>query len=285
MTRLVGTELRRFFARRTVRGLLAFALGLVAFINVVQFARAGTTPATAPQSVTFSNPGSEPVSPFVTSEPQDRRPKVGGTFEGTIRGVNMALVVLAFVAGATLLAADYGASLGTQLIFEPRRVRLFAAKWLAAGIGAALLTLAVLTAAGAAQWVISAARGSTAGVDAAWLGHRAVDELRGAGACALAAMLALAVSAFTRRTVGTVAALFGALIAVRFLLAVSWGRTVVRLSPTNALWGVAYGRFESKNVDFFGGLHTMAGAWFLTLVWAAATLVAGAWWFTRQEIR
>jgi ABC-2 type transport system permease protein len=319
VTALLATELRRFAARRAIRLLLAGALVLVVVVNAVQLARAEQTtlavhdarvdrvPAECvlerrPEPVLDAScafrsgadvlfiagppAGKTPVGVDVLlAEARDTRPHVGRTLEQTIRGIGMALVVLGLLLGATFLGGDYGTSLSTQLLFEPRRRRVFTAKWWAVGAGTALVAAVVLVSNGAAQWVISALRGTTDGVDGAWVARRALDVLRVTGACALAAMLAMAITAFVRRTVATVVGLFGALIVGQFLGGTAWGRTILRLVPTTSLWGVAIGRFHTEDRRPFGGLHTVAGAWTLALVWGGVGLVVGAWWFARQEVR
>ena len=313
MTDLLAAEARRFAARRAIRLLLASALLLVVVVNVVQLARAGRTrqevggalmvpppqcvvDATARPIVVdydclnrlgsfdeVDGTGTAPEVVFVAT--RDRRPRVGQTLEQTLRGTTVALIFVGFVLGATYIAADYGTSLGTQLLFEPRRGRVLAAKLLTAAAGAAVVAAIVLLAAGGAQWIVSALRGSTAGADAAWAGRRGLQITRGAATAAVAAVFAAALSVVTRRTVVTLVGLLVLFIGSGFLVNQAWGRAILGRLPTNALFVVAIGDNALDDRRNFGGLHTWAGAWTIVLAWTAASALLASWWFARQEIR
>lgn len=312
MNHLLAAETRRFAARRSIRVLLAAALLLVAVVNVVQLARAGRSrepvgkalmvpppqcvldatarPIVVDQaclerlgSYEFDSNGAAPEVVFVAA--RDRRPRVGQTLEATLRGSTVALIFVGFVLGATYVAADYGTSLGTQLLFEPRRGRVLAAKLLTAAAGAAVLAAIVLLAAAGAQWLISALRGSTAGVDTAWAGRRALQVARGATTTAIAAVFAAALSVVTRRTVVTLVGLLVLFIGSGFLMNPAWGRAILGRLPTNALFFVAVGDNAPDDRRSFGGLHTMGGAWTIVAAWTVAAALLASWWFDRQEIR
>ena len=90
----------------------------------------------------ITNPG--PVERFFVAEHRDRRIRVGAHLEGTIRGVGIVLVLLSMVLAASFLAADFGTSLSTQLTFEPRRIRLYVTKCVAAALATATLAIVVL---------------------------------------------------------------------------------------------------------------------------------------------
>lgn len=314
--RLVGTELRRFGRRRAVRWLVALCLLLALVINVIQLVR-------SEQGTSYSRGGSSfvpeecrtgehdglpvvdqacfegsldgsfevPTAPstgqiveFYFASPSDRQVRIGRTFEDTIAGMGVALALLGILLGSTFLAAEFGASgFGTQLLFEPRRWRLYAAKVAAVAVGCALAAVLIIAWTGLGQYVASALRGSTAGVDAGWLADRAGDSGRAAGACALAAVCALAVAALARRTVVAVGIFFGLVIATGFLINTSWGRPLGRNSPMNAIFAVGSGDFS--NPDTWGGLATLGGAAVVAGTWAAGLSVLAGWWLSRSEIR
>src|SRR6266700_4137835 len=118
------------------------------------------------------------------------------------------MVFIAFVIGASFVGAEFGAgSLSTQLVFEPRRVRVVAVKAVAVGIGLAVLAAALLLYIGLLQWAGSSLRGVVAGLDSAWFTARAGDIGRVAGAVGLAGIAAFAITVVARRTVAAVAAL------------------------------------------------------------------------------
>ncbi|MCI3949519.1 MAG: hypothetical protein K0R11_1453 [Acidimicrobiales bacterium] len=309
--RLVVTELRRFGRRRAVRWLVALCLLLALVINVIQLARSeqGTSysrggASAVPEacrtgehdglpvvdercfgrSLQGPGPSDGRMVEFYFASPSDRQVRIGRTFEDTIAGMGVALALLGILLGSTFLAAEFGASgFGTQLLFEPRRWLLYAAKVAAVAVGCALVAVLIIAWTGLGQYVASALRGSTAGVDAGWLTDRAGDTGRAAGACALAAVCALAVAALARRTVVAVGIFFGLVIATGFLINTSWGRPLGRNSPMNAIFAVGSGDFS--NPDTWGGLATLGGAAVVAGTWAAGLSVLAGWWLSRSEIR
>jgi hypothetical protein len=309
--RLLATELRRFSRRRAVRWLVAFGLLLSLVINGVQLARSeeGTrysetflvqvpedcqvgehdgSPAVDSSCLDregfFDAPaGTRPQRVFL-AEPSDRRARVGRTFEDTVAGMGVALSLLGILLGSTFLAAEFGAAgFGTQLLFEPRRWLLYAAKVGAVAIGCALVAVLLVAWTGLGQYVASALRGSTDGVDGAWLVDRAGNTLRAAAACALAGVCALAVGALARRTVVAVVIFFGLVIATGFLINTSWGRPLGRNSPMNGIFAVGNGDFGDS--DAWAGLASLGGALLVAGAWAVGLSLLAAWWLSRSEIR
>jgi ABC-2 type transport system permease protein len=314
VVRLVGTELRRFTLRRAVRWLVGLSLLLALVINGVQLARSseGTTyqRAQLPTLPTDCRTGEHDGLPVIDqscleqgngvlvepgsvngkpadvyfASPADHRVRAGRTFEDTIAGMGIALALLGVLIGSSFLAAEFGASgFGTQLLFEPRRWRLYGAKVAAVAIGCGVVAVLLVAWTGLGQLVASALRGSTAGVDAGWLLDRAGNTSRTVAACALAAVCALAVGALARRTVVAVGIFFGVVIATGFLINTSWGRPIAKLSPMNGIFAVASGDFS--NPDTWGGLHTIAGALLVAGAWALGLSVVAGWWLSRAEIR
>jgi ABC-2 type transport system permease protein len=310
--RLVGTELRRFSRRRAMRWLVGLGLLLALVINGIQLARSseGTRyseafltqvpdecrqgerdgapvvdPACLDREGLFLDapPGTRPERVFF-AEPADHRVRIGRTFEDTIAGTGVALGLLGVLIGATFLAAEFGAAgFGTQLLFEPRRWVLYASKVAAVAVGCAVIAVLLVAWTGLGQYVASALRGSTAGIDGGWLVDRAGNTVRVAGACALAAVCALAVGALARRTVVAVGIFFGVVIATGFLINTSWGRPIAKVSPMNGIFAVASGDFS--NPDTWGGLTSLGGAVLVALAWAVGLSLLAAWWLSRSEIR
>ncbi|MBV9952470.1 MAG: hypothetical protein JO291_11000 [Acidimicrobiia bacterium] len=280
---LVATELRRFELRRAVRWMVVLGLLIVVVVNVVQLARSEVSAASATSEHIVQGPNG-PVPVRIAHDAEDRRVRVGRTFEQTIRGLGIGLVMFGVLLGSTFIAAEFGASgLSTQLIFEPRRVRLYVAKTLAVFIGAAVSAAIIIVWAGLLQLLVSALRGSTAGVDAGWLGERATDVVRASSACGLGAVCATAVASIARRTVVAVGVLYGLTAGTGFLGGVTWGEPLARVSPMNTLFGMGYG--DLNDPEGFFGLRTLTGAVTISLVWVLVVSVIGAWWFERREIR
>jgi ABC-2 type transport system permease protein len=308
---LVGTELRRFARRRAVRWLVGLCLLVALVVNGVQLAR--STDGTSYRQELYPGlpdtcragerdglpvvdqdcmnreggfaftPSEEPVRVLVADR-HDRRVRVGRTFEDTVGGMGIALGLLGILLGSTFLAAEFGAAgFGTQLLFEPRRWRLYAAKVAAVAVGCGLVAVLVVAWTGLGQYAASVFRGSTVGVDGGWLVDRAGDTLRVAGACALAAVCALAVGAIARRTVVAVGVFFGVVIATGFVINTSWGRGLGRNSPMNGIFAVGSGDFSDPGT--WGGLASLGGALLVAGGWAAGLSLIAAWWLSRAEIR
>jgi hypothetical protein len=311
--RLVGTELRRFSRRRAVRWLVGLGLLLALVVNVLQLARSSETttyrrellpglPDTCgagereglpviDQGCLQRSGGSfryelgpgEPVT-VLLADREDRRVRVGRTFGDTVAGMGVALSLLGVLVGSTFLAAEFGAAgFGTQLLFEPRRRLLYAAKVAAVALGCALVAVLLVAWTGLGQLAASALRGSTAGVDGGWLVDRSGDTARAAGACALAGVCALAVGAVARRTVVAVGVFFGLVIATGFLINTSWGRPLGRNSPMNGIFAVGNGDFS--NPDTWAGLASLGGAVLVAAAWAVGLSVLAGWWLSRAEVR
>jgi hypothetical protein len=260
--RLLGTELRRFFARRAITfGLLASML-LALGINLALVVHSRIDPATG----------------------RDTRINIARTFAETVRGVGLTLTLLAAFLAATYIAADFGTSLSTQLLFEPRRRRVYFTKTVAAAIGCGAVAAVVLVWCGLLQYGGASLRGITTGVDASWVAHRLGDIGRAASASALMGVISFAIAAATRKTAAAVGTLFGLFVAMEFLRGPHWAHIYGRLIPVNAIWGIAVG-FAGALPDFLVELHTMPGALLIGGAWAVAVTIVGAELFARREVR
>jgi len=130
---------------------------------------------------------------YLSQDVVDFVPRVDGVLLQTVTPLGLAAMLL----GATFAGADWSAgTIGTQLLFESRRGRQFAAKTLVVGgvmaaIAAAAVTLALLSLFGiASQWG-SAEGASQAGGDVALAGLRVAATVAVAGALGVALGLAL----------------------------------------------------------------------------------------------
>ena len=158
---------------------------------------------------------------------------------------------------------------------------MYITKTVAVAIGCAAVALVVLLWCGLLQYAGSSLRGTTTGVNATWLTNRAGDIGRAVAGSAMMAAIVFAIGAVTRKTAAAVGTLFGLLIALQFVRRNF--RTVGRLSPVNAIWAFVDGL--RTHDDAFVGLHTLAGALVIGLVWVAVVTVVGGAWFARREIR
>ena len=138
------------------------------------------------------------------------------------RGAGLAMALLltgaAVVVGATFAGADWHArSLSTQLLFEPRRLRVWSAKATAVALGLTLVTLVVTAAFWGALLLVAGSRGLTVATDTL----QAIS-LHGARTIALSVAAGLGAFALTmalRSTMATLALLFAYVAAGEALLA------------------------------------------------------------------
>jgi hypothetical protein len=219
---------------------------------------------------------------IISNVPHDRRLMIHDNLSKTIKGTGVAMVFLAFVIGASFVGAEFGAgSLSTQLIFEPRRVRVVAVKAIAVGIGLAVLSTAILLYIAILQWAGSSLRGIVDGLDGSWFAARAGDVGRVAAAVALAGIAAYAITIVARRTVAAVAG----------LLIVGWAsaiigqfhawRWVAKYNPATAFISMVLDTRHNVSPDSLA----VRGATLSSLIWAVGLAVVAAVIFSRREVR
>lgn len=159
-----------------------------------------------------------------------------------IEGLHLALVVvgLMVVAGCTFAGADWSSGAMTnQLLFQPRRLRLWAAKAGAVTLGSGVVAVVVLGAFWLALWAVAAARGVD--VSAADGAHVGWHLLRATILTMAAGLGGYALTMVFRHSVTTLALLF--------VYAVG-GEIVANLVPIEGV-----GRFSLGN-NIFGWLAT-----------------------------
>lgn len=208
-------------------------------------------------------------------------------------GLPLALIVvgLMVIAGSTFIGADWSSgSLTNQLIFEPRRVRLWVAKAIAVVIGSGVVTLVALLGYWLGIGAVAQARGislpSAQVTDVGW------HVVRGVALGMGAALGAFALTAIFRHTVATLALLFiysvGGEIVVNLLPVEGAGRWSV---GNNALgWLSPLHRYFDATISCSPGescssmqvmTHVESGTFLgvLLLVAVAISLV----WFRRRD--
>jgi hypothetical protein len=155
-------------------------------------------------------------------------------------GLALILVGLMIIAGCTFAGADWASgSMTNELIFEPRRVRLWLAKAAALLVGSGVVTLVVLAGFWLSLWLVAGARGID--VSSTDVGHIAAHIGRAVLLCMGAALGGFALTMIFRHTVTTLALLFVYSVA---------GEIVIGLLPWDGV-----GRFSVGN-NVFGWLGT-----------------------------
>lgn len=213
----------------------------------------------------------------------DQRVDLVDDLSDAMAGTGTALTVLGVLLGSTLLGAEFGAaSLSTQLAFEPRRGRVWITKAAAVAVATAAVCVVLLLLLGAELAVVAAARGITDGVDAAWLGDRALELARLAGAGALGALFGFGITGIARRTVAAIVAFLVMFAIVEPLLVntFSWAE---RRMPMEALTLFAFDPFVRGDGD--GGYTSLLNAATVASVWIVAIVAIAGLLFQRAEIR
>jgi hypothetical protein len=217
--RQLDVELRRFFARRIVRGTFLLAILLIVLVVTIGTAKghAGSQlsldPATGQvtdlktgriverQAGGFQTFGGSDEQGRIYFGQSDTRTNIGKDLANALEGTGVALLFVSFALGASFVGAEFNVgSLTTQLLFEPRRWRVHLAKSAAVAIGAATLAFAVLLLVALAMYIGSELNGVVQGLDGAFVAHRTLQALRVAAVVGVGAMLAYSVTLIAKRT-------------------------------------------------------------------------------------
>ncbi|MFL6021808.1 MAG: hypothetical protein ACJ72O_00570 [Marmoricola sp.] len=213
---------------------------------------------------------------------------LSGTLKGNGLGLSVLVIGLIIIAASTFAGSDWASgSIGNQLLFEPRRSRIWAAKAIAVTAASGLAALVVLGGFWLSLYLVAAGRdvphGSSVVNDIAWHLARAVALAMGAGLGAYALTMLL------RHSVATLALLFAYAIG---------GELVVSLLPVDGIarWSLGnnvFGWLESR-LEIFGCSrltsdcsrthisHLDSGLYLLVLLLVA---VAASWVaFRRQDV-
>ncbi len=132
---------------------------------------------------------------------------LNGTLQGNGIGIALLVIGLIIIAATTFTGADWASgSIRNQVLFEPRRSRVWAAKAIAVSLASGLVAFVVLGAFWLALYLVAAERGVPHGAavvgDIGWHLLRAVALAMGAGAGAFALTMVF------RHSVATLALLF-----------------------------------------------------------------------------
>lgn len=165
--------------------------------------------------------------------------------EGGALAAILLMTMVLVLAGITFAGHDWNTgSMSNQLLFEPRRERVWLAKALAVGLLTAALALAVLAAFWTGMWAATSVRDLSVPEHALSAGYKQV--VLGAGLASGAAVFGYALTMLLRSTVGTLGVLF----AVGFLCVVvvagvlGFGGDSERFMPWGNFYAFAVGSYE-----------------------------------------
>lgn len=284
--RQFDSDLRRFFARRIVRGTILVAL-LVAVISItIPTVRGHAPEKTFTKQIQVGvTPDGQPIYSTFGPTPRDTRIKVGHDLEDTLKGLSILMIIIGAMLGASFVGADFHlGSLTSQLLYEPRRGRVHVAKAAAVGAGCAAFAVGLCLAVAALMYAGSELHGVVQGLDADWLRHRAVNVGRAAATGGAAAMMAYAITMVTHRTSAAIVAF---LVQFPFVAAFS-GRSgmfavISHYAPLQGLLALAVDPRVNGGSD--NHVHTNAGAIMFTLAWIVILVGGSGLVFSRAEVR
>lgn len=169
--------------------------------------------------------------------------ELSGTLKGNGIGIALLLVALLIIAGSTFAGADWkSGSIRNQVLFEPRRSRVWFAKAVAVGVGSGVSAFVLLGGFWLALFLVAADRdvphGSDLVQDVAWHVLRAVVLAVGAG------IGAFALTTLFRSSTATLSLLFAYSIGGELLTYLLPVDGLARWSLTNNVFGWLETRLE-----------------------------------------
>ena len=215
-----------------------------------------------------------------------------GLTRATGFGLALILVGLMIIAGCTFAGGDWSSgSLTNELVFEPRRGRLWLAKASAVLLGSGVVALVALGGFWLSLWLVAGARGID--VSSTDLTHIATHIVRAVLLCMGAALGGFALTMIFRHTVATLALLFVYSVAGEIVLGLLPWDGVGRFSVGNNVFG-----WLGTHVSYFDpsidcspgstctGIQTMShleSGVFLGVLLLVAVVVSLAW-FRRSDV-
>ena len=295
--RQLDTELRRFFARRLVRGIVLVTL-LIAILSISIATVRGHPPRANGARVSVGQPviidqNGTPVTDlngrqeFVYPQdlqPPDTRIDVGKSLRDTLQGMAVVMLFLCVVLGASFVGADFNVgSLTSQLLYEPRRWRVHLAKAATVAIACAAVAAFVCVFIGALMYGGSELHGIVRGITADWWRHRAVDLARAVVVAASAGVMSYSVTMVLHRTSAAIVAFMVQFPLVHIHKSVPVVGLIARCLPFRGLIAITSDPSTGTNLDL--GIRTNAGGLAFVALWIVLLFVFSGLVFSRSEVR
>ena len=264
MIRLLVVEVRRAFARRLVRVLVAVALLGIIVIGI------GAYSSSDPQS----------GQPFDAGDIWSGEEGEDSEDGNTLGQTTFPFLLMAMLGGASMVGAEYKAGTLTPLLtWEPRRGRVIAAKLLAPAFVAGLLYALLQGVLLAVLLLVAETAGSTEGIDGDFAALVRGLLLRGSLLTAGCAALGGAVAFLGRNTSAALGAVLGYFVIVE--------RILQGLRPNWDRWFVAQNLFIVLSGHTESGFNFDRGvpaAAVLLLAYLAVVCVAAGFLFARRDV-
>ena len=197
-------------------------------------------------------------------------------------GVIIVLAGLAMLLGATFVGADWASgSMSNQLLFEPRRLRVYAAKGAAVLLVGLVLSCVVL----AVWWFVLAQVASGRDIatpSGVWAEIRG-SVWRGSLLAGLAGLGGYALTMLFRSTVATLGVLFGTMVATSLLISSLPLDNAGRWLPSNNIGAWVLDGIDYYSRDSVHRLTMWQGGVYL-LVLLAGALLLSSWSFRRRDV-
>lgn len=264
---LLTVEMRRGLRRRAVRALIVLALVGVAILGLVAF---------------FDSAGKTVAQLQVNGDHPALMAKwwVAGTGEGVLLIAAIPLLIGGLLGGATVAGAEWRAgTITTVLTWEPRRLRLHAARTASAFVVATLVAVILESLFLAATLPAVLTHGSTAGLNGAWWLALLAAMSRIALLTGGAAVLGVSLATLGRGTTFALAAAFGWMAVAESLIRGLKPALQHLLIGDNVASFVAWGKLPNAPFTRSGALATATLVSYFGVIAVAAALS-----FKRRDI-
>jgi hypothetical protein len=262
-------EMRRAMQRRLVRVLILLALMMIVIAGVVEFLASQGLDLAA-----LAAKGGQ--DPAVMTDWW----MANGKGDGALPVAALFLVLGGLLGGASVVGAEWRAgTITTALTWEPRRVRLHAARIGSSGILATAIALGLQVLLLAAFVPSVLAHGTTAGVDAEWIGALVAAMARISLITGLAAMLGGALATLGRNTAAAIIVAWGWLAIGESLVRgglPEYAKWLVGNTTTVVLTWSANGSDASS--------HSPVGAVAMLFAYTAVLVVVSGYTFWRRDV-
>ena len=213
---------------------------------------------------------------------------------GILPIASTALLLLSVILPASFVGAEYRTgTMENLLLWEPRRIRVAGAKYLAGMIAAAVIHVGVLLFILAAFFPVALLHGTLDGTNGEFWGIVVSTLVRGAIGAALVSVIAMALAHITRYSAGAMVVMLGYIIGAGFAFSVFLQGFVHREILLNTQAFVrGSDMFEWRRVrrpqgfieDEFTFHHGSLASGLHLAVWAALAVGASLWLLQRRDI-